>query len=119
VEVISVNTNQSLEKQTGPELSSADDYTELVIGQINTLLASDSDADMTGLLSGSKDLEGTPDLPFNWPDDVSAPLTDQSGNLENEFKQHPDLSSVQRMTTIKRTNKNCISKIKSKLLCAL
>jgi hypothetical protein len=56
---------------------------------------------MTGLLSGSKDEKETPDPPFNWADDVWAPLTDQSGKLDNASKQHHNLSSVRQMTTIK------------------
>jgi hypothetical protein len=67
---MSVTTDQPLKKQPVPEPSSADDNTELVMGQINTLLAKDSDAEMAGLLSGSEDEEESPDPPFNWTDDV-------------------------------------------------
>jgi hypothetical protein len=59
---MTVTTDQDLETQPKPEPSSADDQTEFLIDN--------SDADMTGLLSGSKDEKETPDPPFNWADDV-------------------------------------------------
>jgi hypothetical protein len=76
VEVMSV-TDQPLEPSSNPGPSSTDDQNESVIGQINNLLAEDSDEetdatqdeDLSAMLSESKEEKESPELPFNLADD--------------------------------------------------
>jgi hypothetical protein len=64
-------------EQTSSPPSSPNNNTELGCGNVDTLLATDSDEetdatleeDLSGLLSESEEEKESPELPLNWADD--------------------------------------------------